>query len=436
MKALSQVAEDELISSSSTSSGPRQHGPRRSSTAKSPSTFSRNRSGTMTSKASLEDLHRRAAQMMAFTPISAPVPPLPMPGHAVGGGNRHKHTPSNSSIASTLSSSSSSSSCADYYLGSSTISTSSASSSRIGTNAAGLGLGFTTTSSSSGTSSCSLESFDFSSISSDRSSPIDSPNSSFGSFLVVDTGTGAQGRNTAAGTGTGTGRGDEAFEKWQIDTVNGNFIYNNHLPPMPFFPTPGACDVLHHQQQQQKVAESQPQQQQQQQGMYSNSTARRHGRHRASSLHTPVLETILASPILGGAAAEPVSTTPLNISATEDSAAALQNLTIKLMTSKGNYLMKVPKDSSLRQVREKVSSKCQSADIILERGFELFLCSSPSPGAAGKDTNTAKSIDVASTTITKGMIASGNATMVELQDEEDWQLALSLAKTKITLRVA
>lgn len=365
---------------------------KRASTAKSATSSNssgRSRSGTLASKASIEDLARRAAAMMSMTPI---LPPSVSQSAVQAHGRGHRHTPSNSSIASTVStrSSSSSSSSPMMYRSHSTPSSS----------ATGLGLGFTSGSASS------LESSSYSSSDS-LASPIDSPDASF-TF-------------GPASSGPNTPEAGKAFDKWQHDALNGAFVYNNHLPPLPFFPTPGACDELLHlaqQQQQQQQKLEQPYQQQQ----HSHSTARRHGRHRASSLHTPVLETILASPILGGS-----PPTAGGASAEKTETAAIPSVTLKLMTSRGNYLMKVPKGASLLEVRERVSAKCKGAELSLQTGFSLALCT----GAGGKDTS--KSIDLDGTV--KREMGAGS-TEVELQDEEDWQLALSLATAKITLKVA
>lgn len=102
--------------------------------------------------------------------------------------------------------------------------------------------------------------------------------------------------------------------------------------------------------------------------------------------------------------------------------------------------MKVSRTSSLKQVRDKVVSKCQTSHIdIDEKQFELVINPGRNKGGAGSITagKTSNMFDEA----TLGSIANLSGTeldqagIVKLEDEEDWQLAVSLAKTKITLRI-
>jgi hypothetical protein len=189
---------------------------------------------------------------------------------------------------------------------------------------------------------------------------------------------------------------------------------------MPFFPTPGACDAIAYNQ---------------------GTVGRRHGlglgqgqgRSRASSLHHPTLETILASPILG---CEPAS----KPSPRADTA----TVTIKLMTAHdGNFMMKLPKSASLQQLRERVYAKCRDSDVALDSArFALTVQSA----GAGSGTATAKSAarllnSAPSSPASPASPASPRspgsalAQAIDINDEEDWQLALSLATTKLTLRV-
>lgn len=362
------------------------HTLRRASTAKSPTnaTGGRSRSGTIASRASIEDLHRRAAHMMAMTPIQ----PVAQQHRSHG----HRHTDSTASTVSTCSNSSSSSTSSSMYR-----SHSSGSSAGLG-----FGLGFT--------SGSSLGDSSYASSSADSlHSPLESPNSSFGNLS-------SPGLHTPD-------------SKWQQGEGGAGFVYNNTCPPLPFFPTPGACDLLHlqqaaaaHLQLQKPILITQPD---------PATTVRRSGRRRASSLHTPVLETIMGSPLLGGDASAAASAAG---EAKEAAVApvSVPSVTLKLMTSKGNYLMKVPKGASLLEVREKIARKCTNAEVALQRGWGLALVTA----AQGKDT--VKSLDWdQQSTITSGSSGAGSvkATTVDLQDEEDWQLALSLASVKITLKI-
>jgi hypothetical protein len=119
------------------------------------------------------------------------------------------------------------------------------------------------------------------------------------------------------------------------------------------------------------------------------------------------------------------------------------SITLKIMTNatNDNFLMKVARTSSLKQVREKVVSKCQVSHIDIDaKQFELVINpGSNKSGAAGSTTagKTSNMFDEA----TLGSIANlsgielDQAGIVKLEDEEDWQLAVSLAKAKITLRI-
>ena len=290
-----------------------------------------------------------------------------------GSSNGHQHTPSTSSVESS-----------DSSL---------PSLSRSQTSSAGLGFDF---------SSPSYESLELSS-SSDHSGYFDSPDSS---FTVPTTPPSAFGHQQ--------GRAGK-FDRWQQDGSSGSYLHNgNNMPPMPFFPTPGACDAIAYNQ---------------------GTVGRRHGlglgqgqgRSRASSLHHPTLETILASPILG---CEPAS----KPSPRADTA----TVTIKLMTAHdGNFMMKLPKSASLQQLRERVYAKCRDSDVALDSArFALTVQSA----GAGSGTATAKSaarlLDSApSSPASPRSPGSALAQAIDINDEEDWQLALSLATTKLTLRV-
>ena len=189
-------------------------------------------------------------------------------------------------------------------------------------------------------------------------------------------------------------------DKWQQDPsiyiVNSNsFVWNNHLPPLPFFPMPAPFETI--QANPNSLVTSN-----------TNSLSRRHGRNRASSLHYPVLETILASPDLG----EPEP-----------------SITLKVMTEKSNFLLKIPKSASFRNVKERIAGKCQKSDIILPKAFELALVTNLQ---GGTETATINRIFDTKTSV---MSLHGNGEAVKVEDEQDWQLAVSLAKAKITIRI-
>ncbi|CAD6577925.1 MAG: hypothetical protein CYPHOPRED_000407 [Cyphobasidiales sp. Tagirdzhanova-0007] len=191
---------------------------------------------------------------------------------------------------------------------------------------------------------------------------------------------------------------DDKLEHWQMEkpvqVVNSNsFVWNNHLPPLTFFQMPSPNEPAY-------VSPHSL--------TNSGSMSRRHGRHRASSLHQPVLETILASPILGES--EP-------------------NVTLKVMTEKSNFLLKMPRSANLRVVKEKIAGKCQNSDILLPTDFDLALYTS-SQSSGGTAT-----ASLACRSISSVMSLGNGGQAIKLEDEQDWQLALSLSTAKITLKV-
>lgn len=178
------------------------------------------------------------------------------------------------------------------------------------------------------------------------------------------------------------------FEKWQQDSYDGNYTNNNMVPPLPFFPIPSYSEPV------QSITQLT-------QRSLSGSMTRRHGRNRASSLHQPVLETILASP--------------------DPSAPAVEaSITLKVMTGTSNIMLKIPKSSSLSETRARVIAKCISSQIALAEGFALGIM------AGGSGT------EKAGKTL---LIDQVKPEPVKIEDEEDWQTALRVATTKITLRV-
>ncbi|KAK9894776.1 hypothetical protein P389DRAFT_206238 [Cystobasidium minutum MCA 4210] len=259
----------------------------------------------------------------------------------------------------------------------STDSSSSPSLSRSQASSAGLGLGF---------SSSSRDSLEFSDH---TSSTMDSPDSS----LIIHS-------PVTPLSATASEKADP-FDKlfhWQQHEILQNGLNNNgHLvcnaaPPLPFFPTPAMADQ-----------------------MQATNLSRRNSaanRRRASSLHQPVLETIIGSPVLG--------TEAIDLSPT---------VTLKIMTESTNFMLKVAKSASLKEVKTKVSTKMKSSGVTLDKPLALAVIANATPSSD----STAKGSKLLNTKASSAVDASHQ--QVDLEDEQDWLLAVSLASTKITLRV-
>lgn len=188
---------------------------------------------------------------------------------------------------------------------------------------------------------------------------------------------------------------DKLFHQQQNDLLQ-NGLYGNMYaghnvpPPLPFFPTPQAYDQM----QQRR-----------------NSAA---NRRRASSLHQPVLETILGSPVMGSEVKE---ITPIPM------------ITVKVRTESTNFMIKIPKSSTLRDVKGKIADKIESSGLVLTPNFELAVLASAnaSSGSTAKGSKALESKLAPST--------DAEQQRIHLEDEEDWLLAVSLASKKITLQI-
>jgi hypothetical protein len=184
---------------------------------------------------------------------------------------------------------------------------------------------------------------------------------------------------------------EKLFQMQQNELLHNGLYgsYNGNVaPPLPFFPTPAAYDQ-----------------------MAALSRRNSANRRRASSLHHPVLETILGSPVLGSE----LDLHPV--------------VTLKVMTDSTNFMLKVAKSASLREIKEKVEIKSKSSGIGLASTFGLAVLSAAPAGSE----STAKASRVLEA---KSSSAALNAMQqIALEDEEDWRLAITLATTKITLRV-
>lgn len=252
--------------------------------------------------------------------------------------------------------------------------------SQISNSSAGLGLDF---------SSSSRESFDFSDNS---SSTLNSPDSS----LIIHSPI----TPVSASAMDKLDPFDKLFHQQQNDLLHsglygGSYMGHNTPPPLPFFPTPAAYDQM-----QQSTAQSR-----------RNSAA---NRRRASSLHQPVLETILGSPVMGSELKE---LPPM--------------INLKVRTETTNFMIKIAKSASLKDVKEKIAIKVQSSgSIILGGAFGLAVlaaASSPSSETTAKGSSVLES---------KGSsLPEAVCQRIQLEDEEDWKLAVSLASSKITLQV-
>ena len=99
------------------------------------------------------------------------------------------------------------------------------------------------------------------------------------------------------------------------------------------------------------------------------------------------------------------------------------------MTEKSNFLLKMPRSANLRVVKEKIAGKCQNSDILLPTDFDLALYTS-SQSSGGTAT-----ASLACRSISSVMSLGNGGQAIKLEDEQDWQLALSLSTAKITLKV-
>lgn len=250
--------------------------------------------------------------------------------------------------------------------------------SRSQASSAGLGLDF---------SSSSRESLDFSDH---TSSTLNSPDSS----LII---------NSPVTPISAASDKPDPFDKlfqWQQNDLLQNGLYggsytgNNVPPPLPFFPTPAAYDQMQASNQSRR-----------------NSAA---NRRRASSLHQPVLETIIGSPVLGSDLAE---LPPM--------------VTLKVMTETTNFMLRIAKAASLREVKEKVGIKIKSSGLCLDDAFELAVLTGAL--SSSSSASTAKASKINESKASSPVDASQQ--QINLEDEADWLLAVSLASSKITLRV-
>lgn len=259
----------------------------------------------------------------------------------------------------------------------STDSSSGMSLSRSQASSAGLGLDF---------SSSSRESFDFSDH---TSSTMNSPDSS----LIINSPVTPLSANASEKA--------DPFDKllnWQHNETLQNGLYGNGnpgqnvAPPLPFFPTPGIADQM------QVSAQSR-----------RNPAA---NRRRASSLHQPVLETIIGSPVLGN---EVIDLPPM--------------ITLKVMTETTNYMLKIAKSASLKEVKHKVGVKIKTSGAEVSAPFALAVIAGANPSSG----STAKGIKPLDSKASSRNDASQQ--QINIDDEDDWLLAMSMASTKITLRV-
>lgn len=255
----------------------------------------------------------------------------------------------------------------------STDSGSSVSIARSQASSAGLGLAF---------SSSSCDSFDFS----DHTlSTLNSPDSS----LIIHS------PITPFSAATKEEPFDKLFHQEQNDLLHrglyGAVYTGQNVPPqLPFFPTPAAYDQ-----------------------MQSRRNSAGH-RTRTSPLHQPVLETILGSPVMGS---EIKDLTPM--------------ITLKIRTETTNFMLKMAKSSSLRDVKEKIVDKVKSSGIKLDPDFGLAFLAAGGPSSfdsTAKGWKASSNCKASASTDTEQL-------HIQLQDEEDWLLAVSLASTKMTLQV-
>ena len=252
--------------------------------------------------------------------------------------------------------------------------------SQISASSAGLGLDF---------SSSSRESFDFSDH---TSSTLNSPDSS----LIVHSPI----TPVSVSVLDKSDPFDKLFHQQQNDLLQnglygGSYTGQNTPPPLPFFPTPAAYDQM-----QQISAQSR-----------RNSAAHR---RRASSLHQPVLETILGSPVMGSDLQE---LPPM--------------INLKVRTETTNFMIKIAKSASLKDVKEKIAIKIQSSGaVVLGHAFGLAVLAAVNPSSSETTTKGSKVVD--SKTFSPADAAYQQA---QLDDEEDWKLAVSSASSKITLQV-
>lgn len=150
-------------------------------------------------------------------------------------------------------------------------------------------------------------------------------------------------------------------------------------------------------------------------------------RRRTSSLHTPVLETILASPRLDSNDVEttPLQPTPRTLKAARSLHKAIQEsstITLKIMTDSSNFLLKIPRDLSLLGARDRIAEKCISSGIDLPEG-DWYIAVACSAGAGS------------SKTATKIFEAKSLKELVQIEDDDDWKTTIGLAPAKLTLRV-
>lgn len=231
-------------------------------------------------------------------------------------------------------------------------------------------------------SSSSRESLDFSDV---TASSLGSPDSS----IVMS------GPSTPSSATSNKGDPFDKMMNWHANDLSqaiqyGSYNPSNTAPPLPFFPTPAAYDQM--------TALSR-----------RNSAAA--NRRRASSLHQPVLETILASPLL------------------ENDEQPTAMITVKLMTSTSNLMLKIAKSASLQAVRERVMIKCKASGIELPLRLDLAVVAA----ASGTD-STAKGSNLLAEKAASNDLQTASE-QINLEDEQDWQVALSLATSKITLKV-
>lgn len=104
-------------------------------------------------------------------------------------------------------------------------------------------------------------------------------------------------------------------------------------------------------------------------------------------------------------------------------------ITLKVMTETTNYMLKIAKSASLREVKHKVGVKIKTSGAEVSAAFALAVIA----GANASSGSTAKGSKLLEPKASSMNDAAQQ--QINIDDEEDWLLAVSMASTKITLRV-